>query len=69
MSLREDFKRPLNEVENVILRRLALVVTSFVMVPTALTFGMLFGAIMTSLKIRHFFVSCWKGKSSLPKVL
>jgi type III secretory pathway component EscR len=62
MNLRDDFKRPLNEIENVLLRRIALIITSFVMIPVIVTLGVVCGILDATVEIREIFVLCWKGE-------
>lgn len=66
MSLREDFKRPLDEVENVYLRRGALIIMSLVMIPVILLMGVavcvFYGISLSMKEVKLFTTSIWNGK-------
>ncbi len=62
MSLREDFKHPLDEVNNAFLRRGALILTSFVMIPVIFIFYVLTGKADFIRDLNNFLSLCWVGK-------
>jgi len=62
MGLRDDFKRPLNEIENVMLRRTALIITSFIMIPVIVIMGIIDGIFDAMIETKGVFIICWKGQ-------
>ena len=62
MSLRDDFKRPLNEVKNALLRRIPLIVTSFIMIPTIVVLGIVYGIFNAIVEIKGILALCWNGE-------
>ena len=63
MGLRDDFKRPLNEVKNVLLRRIALIIISFIMIPTIVVLGIAYGTFNAIVEIKGGILAlCWNGE-------